>query len=435
MKSIVRKLKHVIPSRPGIKFCITSGTNSIREWLLCARRIFSVNLSDNTEIVDEYERKFSKIVGTNHAISFGAGRMALYAILKAINIEEGDEVIIPAFTCVVVPNAIIYCKALPVYVDIDPETFNIDIKKIESMITSRTKAIYAQHTFGLPCNMDEIKKLADEYGLIIIEDAAHALGSFKNNKPVGSLSDVSFFSTDHTKTISTHVGGIAATNNHILAKKIRKIQLQSPYLSDFYVRQILLTFMLEYILFSPFLLWLGRPLHVVLIKFRLLFYFTDELEIKKPEKYPYPCRLSSVLAEIGISQLKDFEKNQQHRRLVFNYLERKIKWNAVQIKDFNSSIMLRYSFLVKDRNEFEMRFKRYFDLGIWFTSIVQGRQNKLDRVCYISGSCPIAEYVADHIVNFPTHSRISIKILKKEVEKNLKWVGDQMVHFDIKDIN
>ena len=120
---------------------------------------------------------------------------------------------------------------------------------------------------------------------------------------------------------------------------------------------------------------------------------------------------------------------------MFNYLERKIKWNAVQIKDFNSSIMLRYSFLVKDRNEFEMRFKRYFDLGIWFTSIVQGRQNKLDRVCYISGSCPIAEYVADHIVNFPTHSRISIKILKKEVEKNLKWVGDQMVHFDIKDIN
>jgi len=407
----------------------------MREWLLSARKICSVNLSNNIVIIEEYEKKFSKVVGTSYAISFGAGRMAFFAILKAIGLEKDDEVIIPAFTCVVVPNAIIYCGALPIYVDIDPETFNIDVNKIESAITSRTKAIVAQHTFGLPCNIDEIRKLADSHGLIVIEDATHALGGFKDNKPVGSLADVSFFSTDHTKTISTHLGGIAATNDHKLAEKIRKIQLQSPYLSDFNVRQILLTFMLEYILFSPLLLWLGRPINIVLTKFRLPFYFSDELEIKRPEKYPYPCRLASVLAEIGISQLENFEKNQKHRRLIANYLNNKIKWNVANEKDFDSSTMIRFSFLVKDRNQFEKRFKRHFDLGIWFTSVVQGRQNKLDQVHYINGSCPIAEYVVNHIVNFPTHPRVSLQILSNEVDKNLEWLSDQVVHYKINNIN
>jgi hypothetical protein len=96
----------------------------------------SLNLSNNIVIIEEYEKKFSKVVGTSYAISFGAGRMAFFAILKAIGLEKDDEVIIPAFTCVVVPNAIIYCGALPIYVDIDPETFNIDVNKIESAITS-----------------------------------------------------------------------------------------------------------------------------------------------------------------------------------------------------------------------------------------------------------------------------------------------------------
>ena len=110
------------------------------------------------------------------------GRVALYGILKALDLKEGDEIIIPSFTCVVVPNAIIYCKLKPVYVDIDSRTYNIDVSKIEEKITSRTKAILAQNTFGLSSDIDKIKEVAKKNNLFVLEDCTHGFGGSYKNK-------------------------------------------------------------------------------------------------------------------------------------------------------------------------------------------------------------------------------------------------------------
>jgi len=426
MASFFRKLKYLIPDKPGRRYNISCGTNTFFEWLLSFRLLFTYTVNKNLEIINKYENHFAAITGTEHAFSFGAGRMALYAILESLDIKEGDEIIIPAFTCVVVPNAILYHGAKPIYVDIESSMFNIDVSKIESAITPSTKVLYAQHTFGVPCDIKKIREIADRHSLFVIEDAAHALGSLVDGVPVGSLADAAFFSTDHTKTISTHVGGMAVTNDPTIAEKLRLIQQNAPFLSSLTTRKILLTFMLEYVLFSAPILWLGRVIQTVMIKIQILFYFSDELKTKKPKTYPFPCRLSSALAEIGNRQLNEFTKNIKHRNEIVDYLESKIKWNANHLDEINNSVLLRYSFLVDDRDAFEVHFRNHFDLGIWFTSVVHGRDLDLNFVGYKLGTCPVAEKVARHIVNFPTHSRIPIRMLKKELDENWVWLENHI---------
>jgi len=126
---------------------------------------------------------------------FFKGRVALYALLKAIGIHPGDEVILPGFTCVVVPNAIIYLGGKPVYADIDPKTFNIDTAKIEGKITDNTTAIIAQNTFGLSSDLDPILDIGKRYNLKVIEDCAHGYGGSYKGKANGTVADAAFFST------------------------------------------------------------------------------------------------------------------------------------------------------------------------------------------------------------------------------------------------
>ncbi|MCA1928241.1 MAG: aminotransferase class I/II-fold pyridoxal phosphate-dependent enzyme, partial [Calditerrivibrio sp.] len=154
--------------------------------------------------------------------TFFKGRVALYAILKSMGIGDKDEVILPGFTCVVVPNAISYTGAIPVYVDIDIKNFNIDVDKIEEKISKNTKAIIAQHTFGIPAEMDEIKKLCKKYNLFLIEDACHCLGSKYKGEELGTIGDASFFSSQWSKPITTGLGGWAKINNDELLKKMEK---------------------------------------------------------------------------------------------------------------------------------------------------------------------------------------------------------------------
>jgi len=135
---------------------------------------------------------------------FWKGRVALYAILGATGIKGGDEIILPAFTCVVAVNPIIYLSAKPVYVDIDPVTYNMDVSMIEGKITERTRAILAQNTFGLAPDLDRIFELADRYRLMVIEDCAHGFGGSYRGKPNGTMADASFFSSQWNKPFSTN---------------------------------------------------------------------------------------------------------------------------------------------------------------------------------------------------------------------------------------
>jgi dTDP-4-amino-4,6-dideoxygalactose transaminase len=115
-------------------------------------------------IIEQYQREFARFFGAERAFAFWKGRVGLYALLRALSVGKGDEVILPGYTCVMNVNPIKYVGAAPIYVDIEPDTFNIDVNLLQEKITNRTKIIIAQHTYGYPCDMDAIMEIARQAG-------------------------------------------------------------------------------------------------------------------------------------------------------------------------------------------------------------------------------------------------------------------------------
>ena len=149
-----------------------------------------------SEIIEKYKNRFAEFFGAERAFAFWKGRVALYAILKAVGIGPGDEIILPGYTCVMNVNPIKYLEAKPVYVDIEPVTFNIDVNLLRDKITPRTKVIIAQHTYGYPCDMNAIMEIASENGITVIEDCCLALGTKYKGKLVGTFGKAAYFSSN-----------------------------------------------------------------------------------------------------------------------------------------------------------------------------------------------------------------------------------------------
>ena len=402
-------MKHIFLRRHQVYYDYFSGTTSWRDCLSILQSLNNGEPLQDGQYIRDYEKVAAKYHGTNYAFSFASGRMALYTILEALGIGKGDEVIIPAYTCVVVPNAIIYRGATPVYVDINPATFNMDSNKIEAKITTRTKAILAQHTFGLPCDLYEIIEIAQKHGITVIEDIALALGAEYKGKKVGGIARVGFYSSDHTKMISTSTGGMAITGDKELASRIEQIYHSCPFLPKPKIKKILFTFIAENFLYHPKFASIGIPLAFSCFKAGLFHFFLDEGKTEKPVDYPYPARLSNIQAKIGIQQIHELEQNIVHRREIarnydgiFGLYPEQFDGSRVDRKH----VFSRYSFLVKDPNFYRKKFCRYLYLGDWFNSIAHGRNKEFHKIYYSAGECPIGEAVARHSANLPTHPKI-----------------------------
>ncbi|MFP3886603.1 DegT/DnrJ/EryC1/StrS family aminotransferase [Priestia filamentosa] len=175
--------------------------------------------------VEMFENEVSEYLNTSFSIGVANGTDALILALHALDIGLGDEVITTPFTFFASAEAISRVGATPVFVDIDPQTYNIDYRKIEQKITNKTKAILPVHIFGQSCEMQELKKLAQKYNLYIIEDACQAFGAEKNGEKLGTIGDIGCFSFFPTKNLSTiGDGGLIVTNNESLAKRIKKLR-------------------------------------------------------------------------------------------------------------------------------------------------------------------------------------------------------------------
>ena len=168
----------------------------------------------------EFEIAFKKYIGSQFSISVNSATAALHLALNAVGVKKNDEVILPANTFIAPAEAVVYIGAKPILCDIEANYHNIDINLIESLITPKTKAIIPVHFGGHSCEMDEIIRIAKQYNLKIIEDAAHALPSLYKNKKIGTFSDAVCFSFYATKTLSTGEGGMVTTNNKKIAKKV-----------------------------------------------------------------------------------------------------------------------------------------------------------------------------------------------------------------------
>ncbi len=191
----------------SVSACLKSG------WLTMGHQVIS------------FEKKFAQYIGVKYALAVNSCTAALELALLAHGIGPGDQVLVPSFTFVSTVNVILHVGATPIFLDIDPKTLNIDPADIERKITSKCKAIIPVHYAGLPVNLTEVNKLAKKHRLIVIEDAAHAVGSKYKNKYIGAHGNTTCFSFYATKTMTTGEGGMLTTNSSKIANYVMRNRL------------------------------------------------------------------------------------------------------------------------------------------------------------------------------------------------------------------
>lgn len=199
------------------------------EWLAVKEPIEKGWLTQGPK-VKEFETLFAQMHKVKHALAVSNCTTALHLALLACGVGEGDEVIVPAFTWVATANAILYCNATPVFVDVDSTTFNIDVKQIQGKITSKTKAIIPVHLFGLCANIDYIKEKFSQ--LKIVEDGACAAGAALHGRPAGSLGDVGCFSFHPRKSVTCGEGGMLTTNDDGIAAHLDMLRNHGGSVSE-----------------------------------------------------------------------------------------------------------------------------------------------------------------------------------------------------------
>ncbi len=177
--------------------------------------------------LDDFERSLASFVGAKYAVACGSGTAAMHESLQLLGVEPGDQVIVPATTFISTVNVVLYCRAEPVIVDVEADTFNMDPAKLAEAVTERTKVILPVHLYGRPCRMDKIMAIAESCSLAVLEDACESIGSRYHNKQTGTFGRISAFSFNGNKLITCGGGGMIVTDDEELAKRARHLVTQA----------------------------------------------------------------------------------------------------------------------------------------------------------------------------------------------------------------
>ena len=357
------------------------------------------------------------------------GRVALYAILKAMGVQKGDEVIVQGYTCVVVANAILYLGAKPVYVDIDSNTYNMNLRKLTEAITNNTKVVICQNTYGLSSNLEEIQKIASEKGIYTIEDCTHGFGGYYRGIPNGSSCDASFFSTQWNKPFSTGIGGFAVIHNHCLMKKMieRENQKISPNFKEcielsimYFVRGWLVNDITYWSMVNLYR-WLSRKNIVIGSSSG-----EEVTSIRMPNDYFKGMSVTQMKKGIkNIRRLKDVNIRRKKCAAVYTDFLVDKKKNHVKEELFSDHMFLRYPLLVNDRDEFRKKAEREkIILGEWFEAPVYPCYGNMRMWGVKEKDIPVSMDICKKIVNLPTDVKDMKKIISF-LEKEIDLIVDE----------
>ena len=366
----------------------------------------------------KYKTEIAKHLGASadDIFLYWKGRVALFAILKAMDIHEGEEVVLPAFTCVVVPNAIKYLGAKPIYVDIDAKTYNFDLKQLESKITDNTKVIICQNTFGLSSNVEKVVDFAKTHNIKTIEDCTHGFGGTYQGKPNGSYCDAAFYSTQWNKPYSTGVGGFALVTDKDLKAKLEKVNsdLEPATFKDkislstlYFVREKILT---------DRRYWRMVKLYRWLSKHKLVQGSSSGTEIESTEMPSHYFKgMSTTQMKKGITNLAKLGEmiplRKANAAIYSEYLKSKGK-TYVPTEQFQDHSFLKYPFLVKERDEV-MRIAEEckVPLGEWFCSPIHPVMEHFDQWDFRECDFPVATKYSSEMLNLPTDVKDTAPVL------------------------
>ncbi|MED2915334.1 UDP-4-amino-4,6-dideoxy-N-acetyl-beta-L-altrosamine transaminase [Bacillus thuringiensis] len=331
-------------------------------------------------MIQQFEEAIAKYVGAKYAVSFSNGTAALHAACYAAGITEGDEVITTPMTFVASANCILYQGAKPVFADIDNETYNISPKSIEEKITNKTKAIIPVHFTGQPVELEAIQKIAKKNNLIIIEDAAHALGATYKNKKIGSIGDMTMFSFHPVKHITTGEGGVITTNNPLFYEKLVQFRTHG----------------------------IERNPQKLLENHGPWYYEMQFLG--------YNYRITDIQAALGLSQLSKLESFIKIRKKYVDIYSKEFSCLSEiiipkQLPQTSSSwhlyiIRLNTKLLKCNRKEFYEALQRE-NIGVNVHYIPVHLQPFYQKLGYEKGICPQAENVYEEIITLPLFPKMT----------------------------
>lgn len=385
------------------------GTTTGGDCFVALREALAPPWRDRRGTVARFEELLAARAGCEHAVALGTARVGLHTTLALLGVGSGDEVLVPVPTHVVVPNAIRYLGARPVFVDCEPATVNIDVADARRKLSSRTRALVLQHTFGIPAAIEEAQALAEEANLEIIEDCVHALGGSWHGRRLGSLGRAAIFSTEETKVISTTIGGAVTTDDGDLARRLREQRERFAWPSRRQQAQWMSKLIVYHYLTWPGVHGPARRLYEGVGRRQPLSRPVSPDEMRGVRPPGYERRMGTAQARIGVRQLERLGANLAHRRrIAARYAERLAGtgWHQAVPAD-SEPTFLRYPVLVADRDRAARALRRLVVPGTWFTSVL-GEATDPAVVGYESGSCPVAEAFTNHLLNLPTHGWVSL---------------------------
>lgn len=367
-----------------------------------------------------YERAFAARVGVQAAYAFWKGRVAWYAILRALGVGEGDEVILPGYTCVMAVNPVAYLGARPIFVDVEPVTYNIDPQQIQAKISTRTRLIVAQHTYGYPAAMEEIMAIADRAGMPLVEDCCLSLGSRYAGRMTGTFGLAAFFSFQWNKPYTSGLGGMAVTSDRQLAARLEALQAEAikPGRAELAVLAAQLGVYRSLVypkttaLAQNAFRWATRAGLAVGSS------STDEFSPTMPAGFFKG--MTDLQARSGYRQLERLDRSMVHRRRMtrlYDELLAQIGWPMPRLPDRLDPVLVRYPVRVADKSRALAEAAAHFvELGSWFECPLHPRETPMEAYGYHHGMCPEAERASRQVVNLPVHSRADEATARRTVE-------------------
>lgn len=352
----------------------------------------SANYIMGKKVID-LENKFAELVGAKHAISVGNGTDALIIALKSLGIKEGDEVITTPFTFFATAESISAVGAVPVFVDVRKDTFNIDTTKIEEKITKRTKAIMPVHIFGQSADMDEINSIAKKYGLKVIEDACQAVGARYKGKRIGSLGDVACFSFFPTKNLGcAGDGGIIVTSDDDIATIAKALRTHGSGEN-------------------------GQKAYNLLNNLEENIQKVENADdtVYNPLKYynyliGYNSRLDAMQASILLEKIKHIDNwNSKRREIAEKYSSALESTNLTLpvISDYNEPVYHMYILQSDDREAILSKLKEVgVSTGVYYP-VPLHLQKVYKDLGYKEGDMPVAEYLSHRTFAIPVYPELT----------------------------
>ena len=378
-----------------------------------------------TSTFEKYRSILRRYTAAEHIFLYWKGRVGLYALLNALDIQDGDEVIVPGFTCVVVPNAILYLGATPIYVDIETETYSATLESIQAAVTPKTKVIICQNTFGYSHQVDEICAWAKAQGIYTIEDCTHGFGGHFNGKPNGSYADAAFFSTQWNKPFSTGLGGFVSTNDETLAQRLST--LNEDLVQPSFKELLSLSIQRQIRHWLPRrLYWAARRLYRWLSARNLSLGSSSREELMGVHMPPQYFKAMSVRqARWGLQALRDFDAVQESRKraaaLYSDFLNAAGKIAVPDAAIPNHSFLC-YPVLVQDKPAFFAAAEAaQIPIGDWFCSPIHPISSQYSNWKLDPNTLPNSLAVSKSIVNLPT-SQADINEMLTQVKPLIKFI-------------